>query len=101
MWAEDIFKRTRTLEYVKATEQLEDKDHLKAARFIRVKDVTRIFGLKRGFLYHMTKRGLLKPTVIRVRRGARGTVLYKPQDIESLINKLSKEQAHDLTRKNR
>jgi len=86
---------------VKATEQLEDKDHLKAARFIRVKDVTRIFGLKRGFLYHMTKRGFLKPTVIRVRRGARGTVLYKPQDIESLINKLSKEQAHDLTRKNR
>jgi hypothetical protein len=101
LWAEDTFKRTRKLKYVKATEQLEDKDHLKAARFIRVKDVTRIFGLKRGFLYHMTKRGLLKPTVIRVRRGARGTVLYKPQDIESLINKLSKEQAHDITRKNR
>ena len=79
----------------------EDREDLKDCRFIRVKDVTRVYGLKRGFLYHMTKRGLLKPTVIRVRRGARGTVLYKPQDIESLINKLSKEQAHDLTRKNR
>lgn len=79
----------------------EDREDLKDCRFIRVKDVTRVYGLKRGFLYHMTKQGLLKPTVIRVRRGARGTVLYKPQDIESLINKLSKEQAHDLTRKNR
>ena len=79
----------------------EDQEDLKDCRFIRVKDVTRVYGLKRGFLYHMTKQGLLKPTVIRVRRGARGTVLYKPQDIESLINKLSKEQAHDLTRKNR
>ena len=79
----------------------EDQEDLKDCRFIRVEDVTSVYGLKRGFLYHMTKRGLLKPTVIRVRRGARGTVLYKPQDIESLINKLSKEQPHDLTRKNR
>jgi hypothetical protein len=79
----------------------EDREDLKDCRFIRVKDVTRVYGLKRGFLYHMTKQGLLKPTVIRVRRGARGTVLYKPQDIESLINKLSKEQPHDLARKNR
>ena len=79
----------------------EDREDLKDCRFIRVKDVTRVYGLKRGFLYHMTKQGLLKPTVIRVRRGARGTVLYKPQDIESLINKLSKEQPHDLTRTNR
>jgi len=74
---------------------MSSKDHqdeqelLKDCRFIRVKDVTRVYGLKRGFLYHMTKRGLLKPTVIRVRRGARGTVLYKPQDIEALISTLS------------
>jgi len=73
----------------------DDQEQLKDCRFIRVKDVTRMYGLKRGFLYHMTKRGLLKPTVIRVKRGARGTVLYRPQDIELLINKLSIEGQHD------
>ena len=75
---------------MKDKEYQDGQEQLKDCRFIRVKDVTRVYGLMRGFLYHMTKRGLIKPTVIRVRRGARGTVLYRPQDIESLINKLSK-----------
>ena len=80
---------------MKDKEYQDSQDQLKDCRFIRVKDVTRLYGLKRGFLYHMTKRGLLKPTVIRVKRGARGTVLYRPQDIELLINKLSIEGQHD------
>ena len=75
---------------MKDNEYQNSQEQLKDCRFIRVKDVTRVYGLKRGFLYHMTKRGLIKPTVIRVRRGARGTVLYRPQDIETLISKLSK-----------
>lgn len=53
--------------------------------FIRVSDVTRTYGLKRGFLYHMVKSGRLKSTVLKGRCGMKGIVLFRPEDIETLI----------------
>jgi predicted DNA-binding transcriptional regulator AlpA len=57
----------------------------KQAVFIRVSDVTRTYGLKRGFLYHMVKAGLLKSTTLKGRCGMKGIVLFRPEDIENLI----------------
>jgi hypothetical protein len=59
--------------------------------FIRVADVTRLYGLKRGFLYHMVKAGRLNSTTIRGRCGMKGIVLFRPEDIENLITTLSKK----------
>jgi len=58
--------------------------------FIRVADVTRLYGLKRGFLYHMVKAGRLNSTTLRGRCGMKGIVLFRPEDIENLIATLSK-----------
>ncbi|NDF98863.1 MAG: DNA-binding protein [Chitinophagia bacterium] len=58
--------------------------------FIRVSDVTRIYGLKRGFLYNMVKAGRLKSTTLRSRCGIKGIVLFRPEDIEGLIAMLSR-----------
>jgi hypothetical protein len=59
--------------------------------FIRVSDVTRTYGLKRGFLYNMVKAGRLRSTTLRNRGGAKGIVLFRPEDIEGLITALSKD----------
>ena len=59
--------------------------------FIRVSDVTRTYGLKRGFLYHMVKAGLLKSTTLKGRCGMKGIVLFRPEDIENLIKTQSAE----------
>ena len=63
----------------------------KQAVFIRVSDVTRTYGLKRGFLYHMVKAGLLKSTTLKGRCGMKGIVLFRPEDIENLIKTQSAE----------
>ena len=53
--------------------------------FLRVKDVSAIYGLKRGFLYNMVKAGRLKSTSLKGRCGMKGIVLFRPEDIEKMI----------------
>jgi len=60
------------------------------AVFIRVSDVTRTYGLKRGFLYNMVKNGRLACTKVKGRCGAKGIVLFRPEDIENFIATRSK-----------
>ena len=69
----------------------ESAANTKQAVFIRVSDVTRTYGLKRGFLYHMVKAGLLKSTTLKGRCGMKGIVLFRPEDIENLIKTQSAE----------
>lgn len=55
------------------------------AKFLRVKDVSAIYGLKRGFLYNMVKSGWLNCTIVKGRCGSKGIVLFRPEDIENFI----------------
>jgi predicted DNA-binding transcriptional regulator AlpA len=60
-------------------------DALAKPMFLRVKDVSAIYGLKRGFLYNMVKAGHLKSTTLKGRCGMKGIVLFRPEDIEKMI----------------
>ena len=66
-------------------------DALAKPMFLRVKDVSAIYGLKRGFLYNMVKAGHLKSTTLKGRCGMKGIVLFRPEDIENLIKTQSTE----------
>ena len=60
-------------------------------RFIRTSDIQGLYGLKRSFVYQLIKDGRLKSISLKGRAGIRGIRLFRPEDIEAVIQDLSME----------
>lgn len=53
--------------------------------YIRIEDIRNRYGLRRSFVYQLIKDGRLESICLRGRGKARGIRLFRPLDIERLI----------------
>ena len=63
------------------------------AEFGRVGDVERLFGIKRGVLYRLIQRGLVRSVVLREAGRATGCRLVHLASVRELLQRLMSEQA--------
>jgi len=54
-------------------------------KFMRVKEVERVYGLKRSFLYDLIKQNRISSIAMKGRNKFRGIRLFRPEELERII----------------
>ncbi|NBS54226.1 DNA-binding protein [bacterium] len=54
-------------------------------KFMRVKEVERVYGLKRSFLYDLVKQNRISSIAMKGRNKIRGIRLFRPEELERII----------------
>lgn len=54
-------------------------------KFMRVKEVERVYGLKRSFLYDLVKQNRISSIAMKGRNKFRGIRLFRPEELERII----------------
>ena len=54
-------------------------------KFMRVKEVERVYGIKRSFLYDLVKQNRISSIAMKGRNKIRGIRLFRPDELERII----------------
>jgi predicted DNA-binding transcriptional regulator AlpA len=73
------------MEHMEASNPPRKEIHAPTAKFLRVAEVARVYGLKRSFLYDLVKQERISSIVMKGRNKTRGIRLFKPEELEQII----------------